>query len=212
MLETKAESIKFWGKIFGTSSDYYILYGQFKEFPESLDFSKVLYEKRGTEGINKYLFWVSNNFLEDWYELPDVSSEQMEAAKKFKYYFSGDLNKEVKAFNYFPGKEAHLLKCQILRILHGANIVPADYLRIKPTEGDLENRVSELNDEFVMPTGWEEMNTMEKWVHEHGNILQVGRLIYYNNGDAEKMAALLEKEPYIDRMRPIAQDDRNWYS
>ncbi len=207
-METKADSIKFWGKILGSSSDYYILYGVFKEFSESLDFNKLLHEKKGTEGLNKYLFWVSNNFLEDWYELPDITSEQMICSRNFKYYFSGDLNKEVKSFNYFPGREAHLLKCQILRIMHGANIVPADYLRIKPAEGDLENRVVELNDEYVIPTSAEEMKEAEKWVHEHGNILLAGRLIYLNTGDAEKLAAMLEKEPYIDRLRPIAQDER----
>ncbi len=92
--------------------------------------------------------------------------------------------------------------------MHGANIVPADYLRIKQAEGDLENRVVELNDEYVIPTSAEEMKEAEKWVHEHGNILLAGRLIYLNTGDAEKLAAMLEKEPYIDRLRPIAQDER----
>lgn len=208
MLDTKAESIKFWGKIYGTEQDYYILYGIFKDFQESLDYNKLLYEKRGTEGINRFLFWVSNSCLEDWYELPDVSSEQIIASKTFKYFFSGNLNKYIKGFNYFPGKEAHLLKCQILRIMHGTNIAPADYLRIKPAEGDLENRVVENNDEYIIPTSAEEMNSQERWVHEHANVLLAGRLIYLNLGDPEKLAALIEKEGYIERLRPIQADER----
>ena len=139
--------------------------------------------------------------------MPDVSSEQMTAARMFKYHFSGELNSEIKGFNYFPGKESHLLKCQIVRMMHGANIVPADYLRAKQAEGDLENRLVEYNDEFIAGT-LEDMNSQEKWVHEHGNILQVGRLIYLNQGDPEKLAAMMEKEPYVDRLRAIATDER----
>jgi len=69
--------------------------------------------------------------LEDWYELPDVTAEQIVASKKSKIIFKGNLEAPVKGFNIFPGKEAHLLKCQLIRILHGASIVPAEYLRIK---------------------------------------------------------------------------------
>lgn len=211
LLETKADSIKFWGKIFGTEQDYYIIYGVFKETTESLDFNKLLYEKRRTEGVNRFLFWVSNSCLEDWYELPDVSSEQMIASKQIKYFLSGNLNNIVKGFNFFPGRESHLLKCQIIRIMHGANIVPAEYLRIKPAEGDLENRIVEYNDEYNIPISAEEMNSQERWVHEHSNILSVGRLIYLNLGDPEKLAAMMEKEPYIERLRPIQADERKYY-
>jgi len=57
------------------------------------------------------------------------------ASKLSKILFTGDLNSKVQGFNQFPGTEAHLLKCQIVRITHGSNIVPVDYLKIK-TETD----------------------------------------------------------------------------
>ena len=92
-------------------------------------------ELRGNEGMNKYTFWVSNSILEDWYELPDINPDQINASRLFKYHFTGDLNAKVKGFNNFPGKESHLLKCQIVRIMHSSFIVPDGYLRIKSLEG-----------------------------------------------------------------------------
>ncbi len=95
-------------------------------------------EKRGNEGVNRYIIWVSNNILEDWYELPDITSEQVVASKLSKILFTGNLGAKVDGFNHFPGKEAHLLKCQIIRIMHGSCIAPADYLKIKTeTDGNI---------------------------------------------------------------------------
>lgn len=95
----------------------------------SLPVMQPYVEAKGNEGLNRYVFWVSNSILEDWYELPEISALQMTASRHFKYHFTGDLTAKVKAFNVFPGKESHLLKCQIIRIMHSSNIVPEGYLR-----------------------------------------------------------------------------------
>lgn len=87
-------------------------------------------EMKGNEGINRYTFWVSNSILEDWYELPDITADQIIASRNFKYHLTGDLKAKVKGFNNFPGRESHLLKCQIIRITHSSFIVPEGYLRI----------------------------------------------------------------------------------
>jgi hypothetical protein len=91
-------------------------------------------EVRGTEGINRYIYWVSNSIMEDWYELPDITHEQLVASRNFKYQFTGILDAKVRGFSYFPGKESHLLKCQIIRIMHSCNIVPDGYLRAATIE------------------------------------------------------------------------------
>lgn len=127
MVETDAANIRFWGKIFGTHSDYYIIQGYLKSYKIST--TLPYNETKGTEGINRDVFWVSNSILEDWYELPDITAEQLIASRNFKYQFSGDLKAKVRSFNPFPGKESHLLKCQIIRIMHSCNIVPEGYLR-----------------------------------------------------------------------------------
>ena len=95
------------------------------------------------------MFWVSNNVLEDWYELPNVTSEQIKASKLSKVLFTGDLGAKVQGFNFFPGTEAHLLKCQIVRIMHGSSIVPVDYLKIK-TEADGNYNYLILNKLFCL--------------------------------------------------------------
>jgi hypothetical protein len=143
LVDYDAQFIRFWGKINGQKNDYYIVQGYLKEYVDSLKVQNNV-EKRGYEGVNRYIFWVCNNgnliffkvlVLEDWYELPDVTSDQIIASKMSKILFTGDLGAKVHGFNYFPGNEAHLLKCQIIRIMHGSNIAPIDYLKIK-TETD----------------------------------------------------------------------------
>jgi len=51
LLETKAINIRFWGKIYGIESDYYILQGTLSKYS---DFSYLPnnVEKPGIEGLN----------------------------------------------------------------------------------------------------------------------------------------------------------------
>ncbi len=194
MTESNVSKIRFWGKIYGLSSDYYIIQGTMKNIP--LPVMQPYIESKGNEGLNRYIFWVSNSILEDWYELPDINAEQLLASQKFKYYFTGDLNSKVKSFNPFPGKESHLLKCQIIRIMHSSSIVPEGYLRANAKyEGDLADKVTEYNDEFQMPA-FEEMKQINKWVHEYAYINPKGKIIDTS-----------EEAVQVERMRNIEQDE-----
>ena len=75
--------------------------------------------------MNKITFWVATNLLEfNWRELPTISPQQVRIARKIKYTFSGNLDKKVFSNPYFPGTEAHLLKCQLVRIFFACHIVP----------------------------------------------------------------------------------------
>jgi hypothetical protein len=147
--------------------------------------------------------------LEDWVELPDVTPEQMKSARLFKYYFSGELYSEVtNSFNYFPGYEIHLLKCQILRILHGSFIVPSGFLKPKSeVEEGMEGKLVELDSDFVIPA-IEDLNGQDKWVHEFANILLAGRIIHQKLENDEAMNDLLEKDKYVDRLQVIQNDER----
>jgi hypothetical protein len=60
LLDYNARDMRFWGKIYGTKADYYIIQGSLKEYIDTLNLSPDI-EKRGYEGVNKYVFWVSNN-------------------------------------------------------------------------------------------------------------------------------------------------------
>jgi len=58
-----ADSLRFFGKIYGTKQDYLIAIGTLSEAEEVQTDRSV--EKRG-DGVNKNVFWVTNNLLNDW--------------------------------------------------------------------------------------------------------------------------------------------------
>ena len=195
LLENDCEYLRFFGKIYGINSDYYIIQGLLKTYP--MKNPQIHIESRGNEGINRFTFWVSNSILESWYELPDITHEQIVISRKFKYYLTGDLNSKVKSFVSFPGKEMHLLKCQIIRILHSSCIVPKGYYKISENYKDqLEGKVTEIDEEFKSPT-FEEMKGPEgeSWVHEHAYIYPSGKVIDPS------------VETQVDRLKGINEDE-----
>jgi len=50
--------------------------------------------------------------LDDWFELPLVTPEQIRVARQIKHIFSGDLEAPVLTYPSFPGKEKHYVKFQ----------------------------------------------------------------------------------------------------
>jgi hypothetical protein len=54
-----------------TGADYYVIEGKLNQVGDELDRPED-FEKRGT-GVNTMTYWVTNNILEDWIELPDVT-------------------------------------------------------------------------------------------------------------------------------------------
>ena len=195
LIENDCEFIRFFGKIYGIKSDYYIIQSSLKTYP--MRNPPVHVESRGNEGINRFTFWVSNTILESWYELPDITKEQIVASRKFKYHLTGDLNSKVKSFVSFPGKEMHLLKCQIVRILHSSCIVPKGYYKISENFKDqLEGKITEIDEEFKSPS-FEEMKAPEGegWVHEHAYIYPSGKIIDPT------------VETQVDRLKGINEDE-----
>jgi hypothetical protein len=105
-----------------------------KEFKDELALD---WEPRG-QGINKFTYWVTDDLFEKWIELPLISPEHIKIARfalffseiflsfvrKIKYIFSGDLERSIKRYPKFIGKEKHLLKANIVRITFGTTLVP----------------------------------------------------------------------------------------
>ena len=52
-------------------------------------------EKRKEDGINRNVFYVTNNLTEKWVELPDVKPSQIKLSRKIKYIFTGNLNRKI---------------------------------------------------------------------------------------------------------------------
>ena len=73
-----AEAIRFAGKIFGSSSDYWIAIGRLPQAEE--DQKDANTEARG-KGVNETVFWVTDNLLNDWIQLPDCKPEHISQAR-----------------------------------------------------------------------------------------------------------------------------------
>ena len=89
-----ADSIRFGGKVFGTGADYWIAVGKLSTSEE--DSKDPTIEKRGT-GVNETVFWVTDNLLNDWVQLPDCRPQDLKTARKIKHIFTGNLNADVES-------------------------------------------------------------------------------------------------------------------
>ena len=111
----------FSGKVFGTKKDYWVASGILNE-PEEPNIDPSI-ERRG-QGANQIVFWVTDNILNDWIQLPDCKPEHIIAARMIKHVFSGDLNSTIESNPPFPGKERHFLRAQLARIFTATSISP----------------------------------------------------------------------------------------
>ena len=206
-IKDDVRTLRFWGKIFGKDKDYYIIQVEFKENKNlGAFYKKGSPDPQGLEGANKFSFFVANYLLEEWVELPVVSSVQIQLSRLFNYYFTGDLSAKVNSFVPFPGLENHLLKCTILRITHATSICPDGYLEIKTFEDsektygiDLTDKVCQVKSDFTLQSSNEEMSEPEKWIHQYPFIDDKGRIIDIP-ADANP----------IPRNQSISQDKRNF--
>ena len=93
-------------------------------------------EQKGS-GINSLSYWVTSSLSEEWVELPLVTPEQLRLSRQIKYVFKGDLLSKIIGNPNFPGTEAHLLKCQIVRISFSSSISHKGLFTVNP-ENDRE--------------------------------------------------------------------------
>ena len=129
-------------------------------------------EPKGT-GVNKMTYWVATDLLNgDWKELPIVTPDQINASRKIKYSFTGDLEKVICTNPHFNGKESHLLKCQLVRISFSCQIVPRTMFNVNAED---KKQIEPAGEEWKLP-GFSFLSSLENWVHHPQNILKNGRL------------------------------------
>lgn len=165
--------------------------------------------------MNASVFWVTNNLMDDWIQLPDIQPEQLVASRKFVRLLTGNLNAEVNSNPAFPGKERHLLRAQLARIQHTCELVLKDEYTIEE-EGEDENvkMVVKPAEEFSVPPT-SELQSLENWVHKHPVILKAGRCSHYEpkgtmdeEALAEYMDKLKETDPEKDRFMAVNEDEQ----
>lgn len=205
-IHTKPKAARFWGKIFGTQKDYYII-----ETSASIEdnFEPEKGQENRGKGINSNIYWVTNNLLEKWTQLPDARPEYIIASKKIKKYLSGNLNSTIKAYPFFEGKEKDLLRSVISRITHSTTIVPNGIYEVSSDN----DREIVFKEEITVPT-MEELNAPENWQHLYSNILLAGRTEHLKpekkseeEDPDELLERLKESDPYIERLKAINEDE-----
>jgi len=149
-----ARSLRFMGKIFGTKMDYWIACGTLDHVEEPSKPDEI--EPRGT-GVNTHVFWVTDNILSDWVQLPECKPEYIAFSRLMKHVMTGDLNACIDSNPPFPGKERHFLRAQLARIFSATSIAPKGLYEI-----DEESNKMKMSEEFALPTT-EELKSTEAW-------------------------------------------------
>ncbi|VDM18787.1 unnamed protein product [Hydatigera taeniaeformis] len=167
------ESIRFWGKIFGTHNDYYII----ECIPGD---SSIFEDNAGNETIQE------DNDLN--------SREPVQAIFNICSHLTGDLTATVDCFPPFPGTEAHYLRAQVARISAATQLAPQNFFQLRQDDNDDGGEEEEEDEEMVqveceeneeyVAQPLDEME-LEQWVHCRPYILPQGRVTWWNPLEVE---------------------------
>jgi len=170
------QSVRFFGKIFGTKKDYFIAEGKMVAAKAKEPEDKVTKkEPRGVPGsANEFVYFASNSLEGKWDPLPDVLPEQIITARAMRRFFTGELGAPVLGYPRFPAPEFSYLRAQIARIAAATLVSPKGFFTMEePEEEDAPEEMKE-DPEFEVP-GAEDLATSEGWCHHRSHILKMGR-------------------------------------
>lgn len=181
------------------------------------DFASIPGEEKRGKGLNENVYWVTQDLLGEWQKLPDAQAKDIVEARNVKKFLTGNLDAPVNAYPFISGKERAFLRAQIARITAATVIVPGGIYKTNDA-----NRTSlyihcifvareiEFAEDQTVPV-YADMKAPDKWVHLNVNILKNGRTEHVappGTQDPEaEIEKLMENDPYIDRLRPISEDE-----
>ena len=204
-------NITFFGKIYGTEKDYYIVEATEIDPPENFNYDNDM-EKRKEDGVNKNVFYVTNDLLEKWVELPDVKPSQIRASRLIKYTFTGNLENKICSNPTFNGQEKHFLRCIIARIYHGTKLVPSiNHYTIEDPESPFKPLAPA---EKPKQLKYYDLINMENWIHYPPGILMCGRVSHLTEEVPEGIdpdefkKQVIAKDPFDKRMKKITEDNK----
>ena len=204
-------NITFFGKIYGTQKDYYILEATEIDPPENFNYDNDM-EKRKEDGVNKNVFYVTNDLFEKWVELPDVKPSQIKSSRLIKYTFTGNLENPIHSNPTFIGQEKHYLRCMIARIYHGAKLVPSiNHYTVEDQESPFKPLTPA---EKPKQLKYDDLIKMENWIHFPPGILQCGRVSHMTEEVPEGIdpdefkKQVIAKDPFDKRIKGINEDKK----
>jgi len=109
-VKSLSTNMRFFGKIWGSKSDYYIVEttgdqeaeGEAEEGGEDAGEPEAGMEADGS-GVNKYHYWVAPSSLSEWVKLPNLSPNDIAAARQVKVAFTGEINRPIYTNPHFFG-------------------------------------------------------------------------------------------------------------
>jgi radial spoke head protein 4/6 len=100
-------ALRFWGKVLGTSADYYVAECEAdapEDEPEEAKDALGNVIQRTGEGPNKHVYFVCHAIGDEWERLPNVTPHQVVVARKIRRFFTGRLDAPVTGHPPFPGE------------------------------------------------------------------------------------------------------------
>lgn len=204
-------NISFFGKIYGTQKDYYVVEATEIEPPENFNYDPDM-EKRKEDGVNRNVYYVTTDLAEKWIELPDVKPSQIRSSRLIKYIITGNLENPIYSNPSFRGTEKHYLRCMIARIYHGAKLMPSiNHYTIE----DAENPFKALTPaEKPRPFTYNILSKPQTWIHYPPGILNCGRVSHMTEEPPEGVdpeefkKQVIAKDPFDKRMQRISDDKK----
>ncbi len=213
--DSGATMVRFFGKITGTQADYYVAETQVEAEEEGeAEERDADFEPKGT-GVNVYTYFVARDSMSEWTRLPDISPQQVLAARQIRVLFSGDLERFIYTNPHFKFRqEKFYLRAQIARITQSTVLIPKGVQRTVE-DNDRETEDNADDDGNIKIPSTLEMARAENWVHKNLNILKNCRTAHADpeepegaedwDAEAEKKK-IEEADPYEPRLKPISQD------
>lgn len=183
------ESLRVWGKLLGTSGDYYVAEGVLQAPPKAPDSAPppapqpfVLpgspeydVEPRG-QGANACAYWVSQGGSAPWVRLPAARASHIVAARRIQKLLTGDLASPVLSAPWFPGEERHLLRAQIARISSSTVLAVKGWYQ--PNEDD-PRKIELVEDPTAGFPAQDDLATqVGGWCHAAPYLLKTGRSVW----------------------------------
>ena len=122
--DSAATQLRLWGKIKGTTKDYYVVEGSVAGGEEEGGEAQAEGQEASGTGVNKFVYWVANSPIDPWSKLPDLKPMDIINARAIKYALSGNLDAKIFTNPFYFETEKTYLRAQIARITQSTTLVP----------------------------------------------------------------------------------------
>lgn len=196
----------------GTQKDYYIAEGEVAEGEDEAAIERPPeFEAKGS-GVNTNTYWVSHKSFGDWTKLPDLSPDDIRAARTIKVLFTGDLERTIYTNPYFFGKEKDYVRAQIARISHATTLTPKGFWRFKEESVREIEEATPEEGEMVLPST-KDVAKSDMWLHFKDGILKGCRTTHMEPTDLpeeadpeEEMKKVVAGDPFDEKLKCINGD------